>query len=436
MRTHTYEEDGRMARSAPSFYGRKPELAILEQWIAQERCRIVNVLGVGGIGKSALVVTCLQRIAGLFEKILFCALHEAPSCTELLADCLQALSPHPLFEIPVTFQDRLYLLLQYLQEQRVMLVLNNLEVLLQDGTCVGHYIPGYEEYAYMLLCIGETAHQSCLLLTSREKPANLTPLEGTYTPIRSLPLAGLDTYAATQLLKEQGLIGTPEEHLGLIKAYAGNPRALRSVAETIRDLFVGEIDLFRTQGIMSFGQIKKLHAEHISRLSALERTVLYWLAIAHEALNIEELQELFAIPLPQKQLVSIIDALHCRFLTERGPRFASFTLHSVLQEYVVGMFIQEAVSEIKWGELSLLTTHGFCLASASEDMQWIQERLIVIPILVCLIRTYPEPEAVEKHLLSLLAKLHQQTEGTQGYGLANLMTLLRMLRGQMITPVL
>src|SRR5216684_3182757 len=50
-----------------SFYGRQPELALLSQWVVQERCRMVSVLGVGGIGKSALAVTLMRRVAERFE---------------------------------------------------------------------------------------------------------------------------------------------------------------------------------------------------------------------------------------------------------------------------------------------------------------------------------------------------------------------------------
>ncbi len=48
------------ALDVPTFYGREEELALLSQWVGEARCRVVSVLGMGGIGKSALAVTVMH----------------------------------------------------------------------------------------------------------------------------------------------------------------------------------------------------------------------------------------------------------------------------------------------------------------------------------------------------------------------------------------
>jgi transcriptional regulator with XRE-family HTH domain len=106
------------ALAALNFYGRKTELATLEQWVVQERCRVVSVLGMGGIGKSALVVALMHQVAEHFEVVLFRPLRDAPSCEVLLADCLQLLSPQLLTSAPASLQGRLNLLLESLRERR------------------------------------------------------------------------------------------------------------------------------------------------------------------------------------------------------------------------------------------------------------------------------------------------------------------------------
>jgi WD40 repeat protein/transcriptional regulator with XRE-family HTH domain len=419
------------ALAVPSFYGRKQELATLEQWIVQERCRVVSVLGMGGIGKSALSVTLMHQVAERFEVVLFRSLRDAPSCEAWLADCLQVLSPQPLAEMPASLQGRLSLLLERLRERRALLVLDNLEALLQEGNMGGHYRPGYEEYGYVLRRVGETAHQSCLLVTSREKPADLVLLEGTRSPVRVLRLGGLDAGAGAQLLAEKGVAGTPEERARLVEAYAGNPLALKVVAETIADLFVGEIGPFLKQSVVIFGSIQDLLAGQIARLSAVEQIVLHWLAIVREPLSLEDLLVLLVAPGPAGQMLSAVDNLRRRSLIERGKLPGSFTLQSVVLEYVTRLLIEEAAREITQGQLSRLIEHGLSHAGAREDVRQTQERLIVAPILAHLRSAYPGRAEVEERLLSLLAQLRERASYAQGYGPANLVALLRELSGNL-----
>src|SRR5207302_11343425 len=114
------------ALDVPTFYGREGESATLAQWVVQERCRVVSVLGLGGIGKSALVTSAMRRMAIHFQVVLFRSLRDAPACETLVEDCLKVLAPQPLQLAPADLEHRLSLLLHHLREQRVLLVLDNL----------------------------------------------------------------------------------------------------------------------------------------------------------------------------------------------------------------------------------------------------------------------------------------------------------------------
>ncbi len=322
------------ALDVPSFYGREREMATLTEWVVQERCRVVSVLGLGGIGKSALVVSLMHQVASHFEVVLWRSLRDAPTCEALLDDCLQVLAPEVLHDMSVSLERRFSLLLECVRRTRVLLVLDNLETLLEEGEGTGHLRPGYEGYARLLRQMAETEHQSCLLLTSREKPGDLVPLEGSRAPVRALRLARLDADACQQLLADKQIAGSAADQARLIEAYAGNPLALNIIAQTIVDLFAGEIAPFLEQGEVVFGGVRELLDEQYARLANLEQMVLRWLAIVREPVTLGELRALLVLPSPSGELLEAVDRLRCRSLIEHGQHPGSFTLQPVVQEYV------------------------------------------------------------------------------------------------------
>src|SRR5436853_45703 len=419
------------ALDVSTFYGRERELALLTELVLQERCRVVSVLGLGGIGKSALAVSLMHQVAAHFEVVIWRSLRDAPACEALLDECLQVLAPQPLGLVPTSLERRISLLLERLRDQRALLVLDNLETLLEEGEGTGRMRPGYEGYAQLLRRVGETAHQSCLLLTSREKPIDLLPLEGSRKPVRALRLAGLDIVASEQLLEERELLGSAHDRARLVEVYAGNPLALNIAAQTIAELFGGEIAAFLEQGEAVFGSVRELLGEQFARLSALEQSVLLWLAIVREPVSLEELLAVLDAPRPRGQVLEAVDGLRRRSLIERGHRPGSFTLQTVVLEYATTRLISEATSEIKQGRLARLIEHGLELATAKEYVRQTQERLIVTPLLADVRSVYRGRVEVEERLLALLDQLRAQAEYAQGYGPANVLALLHLQRGHL-----
>ncbi len=419
------------ALDVPTFYDREQELATLSHWVVEEGCRLVSVLGMGGIGKSALAVRAMQQLAAHFAVVLFRSLRDAPDCSALLDDCLSVLSPEPLGVVPQSLERRLSLLLEKLRSRRVLLVLDNLEVLLEEGNVLGRLRPGFEAYGHLLRQVAQTAHQSCLLLTSREKPAGLRALEGSRALVRSLPLSGLDAAACAQLLAEHEVSGSQEERARLGAVYEGNPLALGIVAETIADLFRGQIDPFLAGGTVVFGSITQLLEEQWARLSSLEQTVLSWLAILREPVTLDELRAVLMAPLAHVQILEAVDDLRRRCLIERGQRAGSFTLQSVVLEYVTSRLVATASEEIQQGRLLRLREHGLSQAGAKDYMRQTQERLLLAPLLSSLQSVYQGRAEVEGQLRELLDGLRERAEEAQGYGPANLVALLRLLRGEL-----
>ncbi len=415
----------------PNFYGRKSELTTLVHWVVEERCQMVSVLGMGGIGKSALATTVMHQVAEQFEVVIWHSLRDRPSCAVLINDCLQVLTPHVFLGTSTSSEGRLQLLMEQLRTQRVLLVFDNLEMLLEEGTGAGRMRAGFEDYALLLRHVGETAHQSCLLLTSREKPVILVPLEGRRSSVRTLRLTGLDREAGVQLLEEKDVTSPPHELGQLVEMYQGNPLALKIVAHTIMEVFGGEIAPFLQQGEIVFGGVRQLLDEQFIRLSALEQTVLLWLAILREPVSLQTLLAILNTPISGGQVLEAVEGLRRCSLIEQGRRAGSFTLQSVVLQYATTRLIEEGSHEIEQGQLLRLLEHGLCLAQAKEYVRQTQEHLLVAPLLTVFQSTCGGYVETEARLLCLLDELRSRSQGVQGYGPANLVSLLRVLRGHL-----
>jgi hypothetical protein len=236
-----------------TFYGRTVELATLKQWILEENCRSISILGMGGIGKTALSVKLSEAIQGQqFQFLLWRTLRNAPPVEGLVADLIRVLSGGSVKEadLPSDVAGRVSRLMEYLRNQRCLLVLDNVEALLQQGEYSGYFQNKHEGYGELLKRLAQTSHQSCLVLTSRENPRDLTALEGETLPVRSLRLNGLTRNDSKAILEDKGaFIGTETDWQTLSDYYSGNPLALKIVASTIQDLFNGNLSEFLAEGI-------------------------------------------------------------------------------------------------------------------------------------------------------------------------------------------
>jgi transcriptional regulator with XRE-family HTH domain len=78
------------------FVGRAEELATLRDWVLEEHCRLVAVLGIGGIGKTALVSRLAQEGAPSFRHVYWWSLRNALPGGEWMAGAIGFLSGHHL----------------------------------------------------------------------------------------------------------------------------------------------------------------------------------------------------------------------------------------------------------------------------------------------------------------------------------------------------
>jgi WD40 repeat protein len=422
------QQDWGEAIDVSVFYGRIEELATLKHWIAGDRCRLVALLGMGGIGKTALSIKLAEQIQNEFEYVIWRSLRNAPPIKELLLSLIQFLSNQQenQIQLPQDVDGRISRLLYYLRSSRCLVLLDNAEAILQSCEHVGFYRDGYEGYGELLKRIGEVHHQSCLLLTSREKPEEVATLEGESLPVRSFSLTGLTLTEGQEILKAKGLFGAQDENNRLVECYQGNPLALKIVATSVRELFVGNISEFLAQGTAVFDGIRLLLDQHFHRLSALERQIMYWLAINREPISLTELRADIIPPVSIVKLLEALEWLGRRSLIE--PSTNGFTQQPVVMEYMTERLIDQVGEEIETLHIELLMSHALVKAQAKDYIKASQVRVILEPIAARLRTTLRSQQAIESQLKQVLLKLHTEFSTLLGYGGGNLINLLNQLQ--------
>ncbi|WGV26263.1 NB-ARC domain-containing protein [Halotia branconii] len=411
----------------PSFYGRIEELATLEGWILNEQCRLVALLGIGGVGKTALSIKFAQQVKDNFEYIIWRSLREAPPIQTILTNLIQFLSDEQETEsnLPESLSDRISRLLHYLRNHRCLVILDNAESILRSGSRAGIYREGYEEYGEFFRRLGEATHPSCLMLTSREKPKEVALLEGE-APVRSLLLNGLKVLEAQEILKFKGLSAAENEWKAMIERYAGNPLALKIVATTIKDVFAGNVTEFLQQNTIVFGDIRDLLDQQFQRLSDLEKEIMYWLAINCEPVSLSELQDDILSPVPLQKILEALESLVRRSLVEKSA--ATFTLQPVVMEYVTQVLIEQICEEIATDNLQLFRCHSLIKASAKDYIRETQIRLILKPVIDGLLTELRSKKGIENKLTKILVKLRKESPLEPGYTGGNVLNLLCQLQ--------
>jgi WD40 repeat protein len=403
------------------FYGRAEELAQLQEWIVKDNCRLVAILGMGGMGKTALSVKLAQQVQGRFERIIWRSLRDTPLLKDILADVLQFLNQSQQTDLPGDTAGRVSRLIHELRSTRCLLILDNAETILRSGDCVGQYRDGYEEYGELLRQIGADLHQSCVVLTSREKPKEIALLEGESLPVRSLQLKGLNVQEGQAICTLKGTFtGSEVEWQQLVERYDGNPLALKIVSTTIQELFDSDVSEFLVEGTVVFDDLGELLDQQFNRLSELEQTILYWLAIKREPTSLQELHDSLVFPVSKRELLEAVKSLGRRSLIEKVA--ASFSFQSVVMEYVTDRFIQQICTEIATGDIELFNSHALIEAQAKEYLRNIQTSFILKPIADKLLFNLKK-NAVH-HLKQIIATLQADAILEPGYAGGNALNLL------------
>ena len=304
------------------FYGRVDESNTLKTWLIQDCHRIILLVGIIGIGKTTLAIKLIEQIQTQFEYIVYRSLRYCPTIDNFLTDLLQSFISAI---IPNTLDRKVNVLLKFLRKHRCLIIIDDLQMLFQQGQFAGQYQAEFEGYYFLFKQIAELSHASSLLLITSEQPedavapsapAKLIATRHKFT--RCLKLVGLGEFAK-QILRDKEL---SDEQMWdtLIEKYQSHPLWLEMTATMIQELFAGKVSEFLAYSplILSSAIVSQL-SRLWRRLTESEKQVMNYLAQQDDAVTVSHLLQ--AIPHPPTELLKAIQSLKRRCLLEDTPNF-------------------------------------------------------------------------------------------------------------------
>ncbi|MEG4587003.1 NB-ARC domain-containing protein [Microcoleus sp. MOSTC5] len=316
-----------------SLSDRTSELATLEKWIVQEKCTLAAISGISGIGKTALSLHLIPQIQHNFECVIWRSLRHSPPLGTTLKSILEFLLNKPEIELPTSIPERLSLLMEYLRKNRCLIILDDVQSILSSGQLAGNYRTECENYSILFRQIGETTHNSCLILNSWEPPREITALKGENSPVRTLQLKGID--AVAEIFRQKSLLN-PETWENLINTYQGNPLWLKIVATTIQEIFRGRVaDFLKYDRLFLGEELAATLRPQINRLSELEKKLISQLSREANSVSIEQLLQ--DADLSPSELFNGLQSLGRRSLVEieEQENETLFSVCPVVRQYVI-----------------------------------------------------------------------------------------------------
>lgn len=314
-----------------TFIGRETEIETLGKLLRDPECRLLTILGPGGIGKSRLAIEAAAAQRDIFSDGVFfvplAPLNSPQFVAPTIADAMG-------FTFSGTVEPRAQLL-NHLRDQTLLLILDNFEHLLEASELVAEIL--------------QRAPRIKLLVTSRER-LNLQgewlfDLRGLAIPSPT-QVGGIEKSSAVQLFMQRarrvqpGITLQPEERLHVLRIcqlVEGLPLAIELAATWVSMLSLAEIanEIERNLDFLASttrdvpGRHQSLRAtfEHSWKLlSNEERSALCGLSVFQGGFQRDAAEKIVGASLP------LLAALVSKSLVRRTEN-GRYDLHEVIRQY-------------------------------------------------------------------------------------------------------
>ncbi len=395
------------------FYGRVEELTQLKTLILEDGCRLVTVLGMGGVGKTTLATQLATEIQDQFDYVIWRSLQYTHSGNHLITELISLLSDQQ------ETQPDINLLIDYLRTYRCLLIFDNLETVLDAGS-LGKFRPVYQIYGDLIQAIGKTNHNSCLILTSREKPTEVAILEGVGLKVRSLKLEG-SPKVALQIVKLKQLRGSDEQKRELCDRYNHNPLQICMVTNAIIELFDGDMGKFLEQNTLLLSNIIHLLEQQLNRLSEIEWHIMYSMAIHRKLATIDTLANSIWPTVPKYQLLNAVERLIWRSLI--GKQAKGYTLKFLVSEYLREKLKQQILIELINTKFSVFNKYLLFIEKSKDCFIKNHTPAVLLDIADDFCANFTSKTALKIHIQGIVEELQTFRQQLSKYGVFNFIHL-------------
>ncbi|HAC65970.1 MAG TPA: hypothetical protein DCF68_21170, partial [Cyanothece sp. UBA12306] len=352
------------AADSPNSFEREEEFEILDQWIVKDRCPLVLIEGMAGMGKTNLSYQLAKQIANHFDYVIWRSMDQYQSLEELLDDWLSFLYEQQEIEEVKTTEEKLKQLKQKLESDRCLLILSNIHIALKDFS----FIDGYQGCEKLLKLIAKKTNKSCLLITSNVTPNTVNQLERNNQLVRRIEIKSLSVKAIQNIFSSVGSFSASDEDwVKLKEIYWGNWFVLKNVAHNIQRNFDSNITNFFEFGDYVFNGIEQFIEEQLDKLSETEKEVMYWVAIYRHPISLFELRDILS-GLFNDQLLNIIKYLKSRFFLESIEE-GILVQPPMIREYIIKRLINNITEEIVNNNLFWLNRFPLLLTTAQSRIR-------------------------------------------------------------------